>query len=75
VLTERDFINLDSRMAIVMMVQSQELLFKKFIDESEKYRMIAIEYLNKRNRAIDGPRAPTFQMNADVTTRPDDWMD
>lgn len=75
ILTERDFINLDSRMAILMMVQSQELLFKKFIDESEKYRLIAVEYLNKRNRALDGPRAPTFQINADVTTRPDDWMD
>ena len=75
VLTERDFINLDSRMAILMMVQSQELLFKKFIAESEQYRLIAVEYLNKRNRALDGPRAPTFQMNADVTTRPDDWMD
>jgi len=75
VLTERDFINLDSRMAILMMVQSQELLFKKFIAESEQYRLIAVEYLNKRNRALDGPRAPTFQINADVTTRPDDWMD
>lgn len=75
VLTERDFINLDSRLAIIMMVQSQELLFKKFIAESEQYRLIAVEYLNKRNRALDGPRAPTFQMNADVTTRPDDWMD
>jgi hypothetical protein len=75
VLTERDFINLDSRMAILMMVQSQELLFKKFVAESEQYRLIAVEYLNKRNRALDGPRAPTFQINADVTTRPDDWMD
>lgn len=75
VLTERDFINLDSRMAILMMVQSQELLFKKFIAESEQYRLIAVEYLNKRNRALDGARAPTFQINADVTTRPDDWMD
>jgi hypothetical protein len=75
ILTERDFINLDSRMAILMMVQSQELLFKKFIAESEQYRLIAVEYLNKRHRALDGPRAPTFQINADVTTRPDDWMD
>ena len=74
-LTESDFINLDSRMAILMMVQSQELLFKKFLAEAEQYRLISVEYLNKRNRALDGPRAPTFQMNADVTTRPDDWMD
>lgn len=75
ILTDRDFINLDSRMAILSMVQSQELLFKKFVAEAEQYRLIAVEYLNKRNRALDGPRAPTIQINADVTTRPDDWME
>lgn len=74
-LSERDFINLDSRMAILMMVQSQELLFKKFIDEAERYRIIAVEYLNKRNRALDGPRAPTVQINGDVMGVPEDWMD
>ena len=47
---------------------------KNFFDESERYRMSAIEYLNKRNRAIDGPRTPTIQMNADVTTVPWDVM-
>lgn len=72
--SERDFINLDSRMAVVMMVKSQDLLRKNFFDESERYRMSAIEYLNKRNRAIDGPRTPTIQMNADVTTVPWDVM-
>lgn len=74
-LSERDFINLDSRMAILMMVQSQELLFKKFVDEAERYRIIAVEYLNKRNRALDGPRAPTVQINGDVMGVPEDWMD
>jgi hypothetical protein len=74
-LSERDFINLDSRMAILMMVQSQELLFKKFVDEAERYRIIAVEYLNKRNRALDGARAPTVQINADVMGVPEDWMD
>jgi hypothetical protein len=73
-LTERDFINLDSKMAVLMMVQSQELLFRKFLDEAEKYRVIAVEHLNKRNRALDGPRAPTIQINADITTAPDDMM-
>jgi hypothetical protein len=73
-LTERDFINLDSKMAVLMMVQSQELLFRKFLDEAEKYRIIAVEHLNKRNRALDGPRAPTIQINADITTAPDDMM-
>jgi hypothetical protein len=74
-LSERDFINLDSRMAVLMMVQSQELLFKKFVDEAERYRIIAVEYLNKRNRALDGPRAPTVQINGDVMGVPGDWMD
>jgi hypothetical protein len=73
--SERDFINLDSKMAIVMMVQSQDLLIKRFVEESERYRMLAVEYLNKRNRAIDGPRTVTMQMNPDVMNRPDDWMD
>lgn len=75
IFSERDFINLDSRMAILMMVQSQELLFKKFVDEAERYRIIAVEYLNKRNRALDGARAPTVQINADVMNVPHDWMD
>lgn len=75
IVSERDFINLDSKMAILMMVQSQELLFKKFSEEAERYRQISVEYLNKRNRALDGPRAPTLQINADVTTVPEDWMD
>jgi len=75
VVSEKDFINLDSKMAILMMVQAQELLFKKFSEEAERYRQVAVSYLNKRNRAIDGPRAPTLQINADVTTVPDDYMD
>jgi hypothetical protein len=73
--SERDFINLDSKMAILSMVQSQELLLRKFADESERYRVFAIEYLNKRNRALDGPRTFTMQINADVMSNPTDWMD
>lgn len=73
--SERDFINLDSKMAILSMVQSQELLLRKFADESERYRVFAIEYLNKRNRALDGARAFTIQINADVMSNPTDWMD
>lgn len=72
--SDRDFINLDSAMAVTMMVKSQDLLRKNFFDESERYRTTAIAYLNKRNRAIDGPRTPTLQINADVTTVPDDVM-
>jgi hypothetical protein len=74
-MSDRDFINLDSKMAIVTMVQSQDLLIKRFVEESERYRMLAVEYLNKRNRAIDGARTATLQINADVMNRPDDWMD
>lgn len=74
-MTEYDFINLDSKMAILMMVQSQELLMRKFADESERYRAIAVEYLNKRNRAIDGARISPMQVNADIMSNPDDWMD
>jgi len=73
--SERDFINLDSKMAILSMVQSQELLLRKFADESERYRIFAIEYLNKRNRALDGPRTMLMQINADVMSNPTDWMD
>jgi hypothetical protein len=73
--SERDFINLDSKMAILMMVQSQDLLLKRFADEAERYRMQAVDYLNKRNRALDGPRVIPIQINADITTVPDDWMD
>jgi len=74
-MTEYDFINLDSKMAILMMVQSQELLMRKFADESERYRAIAVEYLNKRNRAIDGARITPIQVNADIMSNPDDWLD
>lgn len=74
VTSERDFINLDSKMAIVMMVQSQDLLLKRFADEAERYRKSAVDYLNKRNRALDGPRTVPMQIDADVTTRPDDYM-
>lgn len=74
-LSERDFINLDSIMAVVMMVKSQDLLFKNFYDEAERYRVQAVDYLNKRNRAIDGPRTVPLQINEDVTTNPSDWMD
>jgi hypothetical protein len=74
-MTEYDFINLDSKMAILMMVQSQELLMRKFADESERYRAISVEYLNKRNRAIDGARISPMQVNADIMSNPDDWMD
>jgi hypothetical protein len=72
--SDRDFINLDSAMAVTMMVKSQDLLRKNFFDESERYRRAAVDYLNKRNRAIDGPRTPTMQINSDVTTVPDDIM-
>jgi|LakMenE18May11ns_1017448.scaffolds.fasta_scaffold9959329_19 hypothetical protein len=72
--TEYDFINLDSKMAILMMVQSQELLLRKFADESERYRAIAVEYLNKRNRAIDGARITPIQVNADIMSNPDDLL-
>lgn len=74
VTSTRDFINLDSRMAITMMVKSQDLLRKNFFEESERYRLKAVDYMNKRNRALDGPRSPTIQINADVTTCPDDVM-
>lgn len=74
-MTEYDFINLDSKMAILMMVQSQELLMRKFADESERYRAISVEYLNKRNRAIDGARISPMQVNAEIMSNPDDWMD
>lgn len=73
-ITEYDFINLDSKMAILMMVQSQELLMRKFADESERYRAIAVEYLNKRNRAIDGARVYPLQVNADIMSNPDDLL-
>jgi hypothetical protein len=71
----RDFINLDSKMAIMMMVQSQDLLIKRFADEAERYRVIAIDYLNRRNRALDGPRTVSIQIDADVMNRPDDFME
>ncbi|MCK9587976.1 MAG: hypothetical protein M0Q93_01275 [Terrimicrobiaceae bacterium] len=74
VTSERDFINLDSRLAITMMVKSQDLLRKNFYDESERYRLRAVDYLNKRNRALDGPRTSQIQINADVMTVPDDVM-
>jgi hypothetical protein len=73
-ITEYDFINLDSKMAILMMVQSQELLMRKFADESERYRQISVEYLNKRNRAIDGARVYPMQINADIMSNPDDLL-
>jgi hypothetical protein len=73
-MTEYDFINLDSKMAILMMVQSQELLMRKFADESERYRAIAVEYLNKRNRVIDGARIYPLQVNADIMSNPDDLL-
>lgn len=73
-ITEYDFINLDSKMAILMMVQSQELLMRKFADESERYRAIAVEYLNKRNRAIDGARIYPLQINAEIMSNPDDLL-
>jgi hypothetical protein len=71
----RDFINLDSKMAIMMMVQSQDLLIKRFADEAERYRVISVEYLNKRNRALDGPRTCNIQIDAEVMNRPDDFME
>jgi hypothetical protein len=73
-ITEYDFINLDSKMAILMMVQSQELLLRKFADESERYRSISVEFLNKRNRAIDGARIAALQINADIMSNPDDLL-
>jgi len=73
-ITEYDFINLDSKMAILMMVQSQELLMRKFADESERYRSISVEFLNKRNRAIDGARIYPIQVNADIMSNPDDLL-
>ena len=72
--SSRDFINLDSAMAITMMVKSQDLLRKNFFEESERYRKRAVEYMNNRNRALDGPRTSNLQINADVTTCPDDVM-
>lgn len=73
--TEKDFINLDSKMAILMMVQSQDLLIKRFAEESERYRLLAVEYLKKRNRALEGPRVASLQINADIMSRPDDWLE
>jgi hypothetical protein len=74
VTSSRDFINLDSRLAIILMVKSQDLLRKNFFDESERYQKKAVELLNNRNRALDGPRAPTMQLDAEVMTCPDDFM-
>lgn len=71
---DRDFINLDSDMAVIMMVKSHELLFKNFADEAEDYRKVAVDYLNKRDRAIEGPRVSTMQFNADIMTNPNDMM-
>ncbi len=73
--TEKDFINLDSKLAILMMVQSQDLLIKRFAEESERYRLLAVEYLKKRNRALEGPRAASLQINAEIMSRPDDWLE
>jgi hypothetical protein len=73
-LSERDFINLDSKMAILMMVQSHELLLKKFAEESDRYRKIAVDHLNRRNRALDGPRSISIQINADIMGNPSDVM-
>lgn len=70
----RDFINLDSSMAILCMVKSHQLLLDNFVDEAERFRIEAVNNLNKRNRAIAGPEAPTLQINADVMTDPDDFM-
>jgi hypothetical protein len=58
-----------------MMVQSQDLLIKRFAEESERYRLLAVEYLKKRNRALEGPRAASLQINAEIMSRPDDWLE
>lgn len=72
--SERDFINLASELSIIWMIKSHELAFKNFVDEAERYRKMAVELLNKRDRAIDGPRSIPIQIDADTTTCPDDWM-
>lgn len=72
--SDRNFINLDSKMAIIFMVKCLELSLKNFQDEAEKFRIKSVDMLNKRNRAIEGPRSASIQIDADLTTVPEDWM-
>jgi len=73
-LRETDFIFLDSRLAILAMIQSHMLLFKNFAAEADRYRAIAVDYLNKRNRSVRGNSSPTLQFNPDIMNCPNDVL-
>lgn len=75
ILSTRDYIPLSVDMAVLCMVKCHELLFKDYVDQAERMRVNAVNFLSKRDRALDGPRAFTVQIDADITTCPDDWMD
>lgn len=64
--SEQDFINLNSKLAITMMVKSHELLRTNFVDEAERYRRVSVDFLNKRDRSTDGPVSIPMQFDNDT---------
>ncbi len=59
---DTDLIPLHSKYAIVMMVKSLMKLDTDRIDEAEKYQLMAINYLNKKQDSLNPPGGPSIQM-------------
>lgn len=69
-----DFLPITNRMALIFMVKSLNLLRQNFSDESEKYMMKAIEFLEDEERIKRGPESSVVQFNTQIWTNSQDSL-
>lgn len=69
-----DFLPITNPVALTMMIKSLNLLRTNFTDESEKYMLKAIEFLEDEERIKRGPESPVIQVNTDTWTNSNDTL-